>query len=50
MQQLLANREDVFSDYNREAFRSKVDREFVVVKEQSLAAGTRTLLWLQPKG
>ena len=50
VQQLLANREDVFSDYNREAFRAKIDRDFVVVKEQSLAAGTRTLFWLQPKG
>jgi len=50
VQQLLANREDVFSDYNREVFRLQVDRAFVVVQEQSLAGGTRTLLWLQPKG
>ena len=49
VQQLLANREDVFSDYNREAFRAQVDRAFVVVREQSLADGTRTLFWLQPK-
>lgn len=50
VQQLLANREDVFSDYNREAFRTQIDRAFVVVQEQSLADGTRELLWLKPKG
>lgn len=50
VQQLLANRDDVFSDYSRDAFRAQVDRAFVVVKEQSLAAGKRTLFWLQPKG
>ena len=49
VQQLLSNRKDVFSDYTRESFRALVDRAFVVVKEQSLADGTRTLLWLQPK-
>ena len=49
VQQLLSNRKDVFSDYTRESFRAQIDRAFVVVKEQSLADGTRTLLWLQPK-
>ena len=49
VQQLLANREDVFSDYSIEAFRRHVHRSFTVVKEQSLANGTRTLFWLQPK-
>ena len=49
VQQLLSNREDVFSDYNGEAFRAHINRAFVVVREQSLLGGTRTLLWLQPK-
>jgi hypothetical protein len=49
VQQLLANREDIFSDYNRESFRAQVDRAFVVVKEVSLAEGTRTVLWLRSK-
>ena len=48
VQQLLANREDVFSDYNHAAFDSLIEQAFVVVKRQTLAAGTRTLLWLQP--
>ena len=49
VQQLLANREDVFSDYNHVAFDALIEQAFVVVKRQTLAAGTRTLLWLQPK-
>ena len=48
VQQLLANREDVFSDYSIEAFRHHVDRFFVVIKEVRLADGTRSLFWLQP--
>ena len=49
VQQLLANREDVFSDYSIEAFRHHVDRCFTVIKELPLADGTRSLFWLQPK-
>ena len=49
VQQLLANREDVFSDYNHAAFDLLIGQAFVVVKRQTLAVGTRTLLWLQPK-
>lgn len=49
VQQLLANREDVFTDYTLAALRAHVDRSFVVVKEQTLAAGTRILFWLQPR-
>ena len=49
VQQLLANREDVFSDYSIEAFRQHVDRDFSVIRELSLADGTRSLCWLRPK-
>ena len=49
VQQLLANREDVFSDYSFEAFHAHVDRSFNVVKELTLAEGTRSLFWLQPR-
>jgi hypothetical protein len=49
VQQLLANRRDVFSDYNSVRFRELIDRSFTVIKEQSLADGTRALFWLQPK-
>jgi hypothetical protein len=49
VQQLLANREDVFSDYSIEAFRAHVDRSFTVIKELPLADGTRSLFWLQPR-
>lgn len=49
VQQLLANRKDVFSDYNSVRFRELIDRSFTVIKEQSLADGTRALFWLQPK-
>ena len=49
VQQLLANREDVFSDYSIEAFRAHVDRSFSVVKELTFANGMRSLFWLQPR-
>jgi len=49
VQQLLANREDVFSDYSIEAFRHHVDRFFIVIKELPLADGMRSLFWLQPR-
>lgn len=49
VKQLLANREDVFSDYSRAAFDSLIEEAFVVIQRQTLAAGTRTLFWLQPK-
>ena len=32
-----------------EMFRELIDLSFTVIKEQSLADGTRTLFWLQPK-
>lgn len=49
VQQLLANREDVFSDYNIVSFRANIDRSFDVIRELPLADGTRRLFWLQPK-
>jgi len=49
VQQLLANREDVFSDYNIVSFRANIDRSFDVIRELPLADGTRCLFWLQPK-
>ncbi len=49
VQQLLANREDVFSDYNIAAFRENIARSFEVIKELPLADGTRCLFWLRPK-
>ncbi len=49
VKQLLANRSDVFSDYNRDAFRSLVNAAFVIAKEQPLSSGTRTLFLLKPR-
>lgn len=49
VQQLLANRNDVFSDYSIEAFRTHVGRSFHVIQELPLAEGTRSLFWLQPR-
>lgn len=49
VKQLLANRADVFSDYNQDAFESLVSRSFEVVRKQTLTSGTRTLFLLRPK-
>ena len=49
VQQMLANRQDVFVDYNRENLRTILERLFVVAKEQELATGTRSLFWLKPR-
>ena len=49
VQQLLANRSDVFSDYSFEAFRALVGQAFEITKEQPLSSGTRTLFLLKPK-
>lgn len=44
---LLANREDVFCDYSREAFRNLVLQKFRIVREQALSPA-RSLFLLQP--
>lgn len=46
---LLANREDVFSDYSREEFDRCITRHFRVERTQLLPSGTRTLLFVVPR-
>jgi SAM-dependent methyltransferase len=48
VQTLLANREDVFCDYGRDAFLSLVTQNFTILREQPLSAA-RTLFLLQPR-
>jgi len=50
VKQLLANRDDVFSDYTTDVFRASVNASFTIIKEQSLPSGTRTLFLLRPNG
>lgn len=49
VRQLLANRDDVFSDYTKDVFRASIDASFTVIKEELLPSGTRTLFHLRPR-
>jgi hypothetical protein len=48
VQTLLANRQDVFCDYGRDAFQCLVTQNFRILREQPLSAA-RTLFLLQPR-
>jgi len=46
---LLANREDVFVDYSREAFEACMKRRFDICRTLQLPSGTRTLMFVKPR-
>ena len=49
VQSLLANREDVFSDYSREAFEACISLRFDILKMLQLPSRTRTLMFVTPR-
>lgn len=49
VQQLLRHREDVFTDYSLDVFRSAISRAFDVDREITLPSGSRRLFFLRPR-
>lgn len=46
---MLANREDVFADYSREAFEEALSQHFALWSRETINRGTRVLYSLRPK-
>ena len=49
VQRLLASRDDIFSDYNREGFITAFSQHFEIVEEMPLEGSSRVIFWMKRK-
>lgn len=50
VRRLLRNKDDQYADYDLDGFERALIARYVVVRRETLPAGTRTLYWARPRG